>query len=136
MREKLKKGSFTVEASMLIPFLILILFVFLCLCLYLHDRSVLSSCAAELAGKGAAEKDQTEKELEAWLQGQAAGLARGKLLCLRETEAAVKVTKQKITVSYMGRTGLLGGLTAKEEEQAARLNPTKRLRSIREVKKL
>ena len=71
-----------------------------------------------------------------WLQGQAAGLARGKLLCLRETEAAVKVTKQKITVSYMGRTGLLGGLTAKEEEQAARLNPTKRLRSIRELKKL
>ena len=136
VREKLKKGSFTVEASMLIPFLILILFVFLCLCLYLHDRSVLSSCAAELAGKGAAEKYQTEKELEAWLQGQAAGLARGKLLCLRETEAAVKVTKQKITVSYMGRTGLLGGLTAKEEEQAARLNPTKRLRSIRELKKL
>ena len=51
MRRRLTRGSFTVEASMLIPFIILVLFVFLCLCLYLHDRSVLSSCAAELAGK-------------------------------------------------------------------------------------
>jgi len=136
VREKLKKGSFTVEASMLIPFLILILFVFLCLCLYLHDRSVLSSCAAELAGKGAAEKYQTEKELEAWLQGQAAGLARGKLLCLKDTEASVKVTKQKITVSYTGRSSLLGGLSVKEEGEAVRLNPTKRRWSIREIKRL
>ena len=63
----MKKGSLTVEASMLIPFLILIIFAFLCLTLYLHDRSVLSSGAAELAGKGAAEKYRDEKELEAFL---------------------------------------------------------------------
>ncbi|GFI09167.1 hypothetical protein IMSAGC007_01625 [Lachnospiraceae bacterium] len=121
---------------MLIPFIILVLFVFLCLCLYLHDRSVLSSCAAELAGKGAAEKYRSEKELEAWLEGQAAGLAGGKLLCLRGTEASVKVTKQRITVSYRGKTSLLGGLKVKEEEQAVRLNPAKRLRNIRELKKI
>ena len=136
MKKRLQKGSFAVEASMLIPFLILLIFVFLCLCLYLHDRSVLSSCAAELAGKGAAKKYQTEKELEVWLQGQAAGLARGKLLCLREPEVSIKVTKQCISVSYSGKTGLLGGLKAVEEGQAVRLNPAKRLRSIRELKKL
>ena len=84
MKKRLQKGSFTVEASMLLPFLIFIIFAFFCLCLYLHDRSVLSSCAAELAGKGAAEKYRSEKELESWLQGQAVGLAKGKLLCLRD----------------------------------------------------
>lgn len=136
MRRRLTRGSFTVEASMLIPFIVLILFVFLCLCLYLHDRSVLSSCAAELAGKGAAEKYRSEKKLEEWLRRQAPGLAGGKLLCLRETQAAVKVTKQRIIVSYTGQTSLLGGLKAKEEEQAIRLNPTKRLRSIRELKNI
>lgn len=136
MRKKMKKGSLTVEASMLIPFLILIIFAFLCLTLYLHDRSVLSSCAAELAGKGAAEKYRDEKELEAWLKGQAFELARGKLFCLKDTEASVKVTKQKITVSYTGRSSLLGGLSVKEEGEAVRLNPTKRLRSIREIKRL
>ena len=136
MRKKMKKGSLTVEASMLIPFLILIIFAFLCLTLYLHDRSVLSSCAAELAGKGAAEKYRDEKELEAWLKGQAFGLARGKLLCLKDTGASVKVTKQKITVSYTGRSSLLGGLSVKEEGEAVRLNPAKRLRSIREIKRL
>lgn len=65
MKRSVRKGSFTVETSMLLPFIILIVFAFLCLCLYLHDRSVLSSCAAELAGKGAAEKYRNEKELEA-----------------------------------------------------------------------
>lgn len=121
---------------MLIPFLILIIFAFLCLCLYLHDRSVLSSCAVELAGKGAAKKYQSEKELEDWLMGEAAGLAKGKLLCLREVEASVKVTKQKVTVSYKGSSNLLGGLTIREEEQAVRLNPTTKLRSARELKRI
>lgn len=121
---------------MLIPFLILIIFAFLCLCLYLHDRSVLSSCAAELAGKGAAKKYQSEKELEDWLMGEAAGLAKGKLLCLREVEASVKVTKQKVTVSYKGSSNLLGGLTIREEEQVVRLNPTTKLRSARELKRI
>ena len=121
---------------MLIPFSILIIFAFLCLCLYLHDRSVLSSCAAELAGKGAAKKYQSEKELEDWLMGEAAGLAKGKLLCLREVEASVKVTKQKVTVSYKGSSNLLGGLTIREEEQAVRLNPTIKLRSVRELKRI
>ncbi len=136
MKGRLRKGSFTVEASMLLPFLILTIFTFLCLCLYLHDRSVLSSCAAELAGKGAAEKYQNEKELEIWLQGQANGLARGKLLCLREVETSIKVTKQTVTVSYTGSTSLLGGLTVREEEQAVRLNPTMKLRSARELKRI
>lgn len=121
---------------MLIPFLILIIFAFVCLCLYLHDRSVLSSCAAELAGKGAAKKYQSEKELEACLMGEAADLAKGKLLCLRGVEASVKVTKQKVTVSYKGSSNLLGGLTIREEEQAVRLNPTTKLRSVRELKKI
>lgn len=121
---------------MLIPFLILIIFAFLCLCLYLHDRSVLSSCAAELAGKGAAKKYESEKELEAWLMGEAVGLAKGKLLCLREVEASVKVTGQKVVVSYKGSTNLLGGLTIREEEQAVRLNPTAKLRSVRELKRI
>ena len=48
-----RTGSFTVEASLLLPLLIFLIFVFFVLSLYLHDRSVLASCAAELAGKGA-----------------------------------------------------------------------------------
>ena len=67
MREKMKQGSFAVEASFVLPFLVLIVFVCICLALYLHDRSVLASCAAETAGKGAARKYRSEKELEAEL---------------------------------------------------------------------
>ena len=136
MRKRLREGSLTVEASLLIPFLVFLMFVFLCLCLYLHDRSVLSSCAAELAGKGAARKYQTEKELEDWLNGQAAGLARGKLLALRELQTSVKVTGERIVVRYQGYSGLLGGLEIHEQEEARRINPVARLRVNRQLKKI
>lgn len=70
-----RTGSFTVEASLLLPLLIFLIFVFFVLSLYLHDRSVLASCAAELAGKGAYRKYETDEHLESWLAGQARGLA-------------------------------------------------------------
>ena len=63
----------------MMPFLILIVFVMVCLGLFWHDRSVLASCAAELAGKGAARKYETDAHLESWLTTEAAGLVEGRL---------------------------------------------------------
>lgn len=131
-----RKGSFTVEASLLLPLLLFVIFAFFCLSLYLHDRSVLASCAAELAGKGAARKYETEEHLESWLTGQAGGLAGEKLLLLRLTEVSADVTDSAVTVSYTGRTSLLGGLEAREEETAKRLNPVNFIRNIRRLQNL
>ena len=89
MREKMKQGSFAVEASFVLPFLVLIVFVCICLALYLHDRSVLASCAAETAGKGAARKYRSEKELEAELSEEALALAFDRLMVCRELEVSV-----------------------------------------------
>ena len=131
-----KKGSFTVEASLIMPFLILLIFVMLCLGLFWHDRSVLASCAAELAGKGASRKYETEAQLENWLRTEAAGLAEGRLYLLRLTEASAEVTGDKVTVRYAGRTPLLGGLETREQESAQRHNPVRSLRKSRIIKGL
>lgn len=133
---KWKKGSFTVEASLIMPFLILLIFVMLCLGLFWHDRSVLASCAAELAGKGASRKYETESQLESWLRTEAAGLAEGRLYLLRLTEASAEVTGDKVTVRYAGRTPLLGGLETREQESAQRHNPVSALRKSRIIKEL
>ena len=131
-----RRGSFTVEASLLLPLLVLILSVFIIFGLYLHDRSVLASCAAELAGKGALRKYETEEHLENWLTGQAEGLAEDKLLLLRLTEAEAEVDGSSVTVSYAGSTSLLGGLQARETETAKRLNPVSFIRNSRRLGKL
>jgi len=131
-RKRLRQGSFTVEAAVLLPFLILLVFVFLCLCLYLHDRSVLVSCAAELAGKGAAKKYHTEGELEEWLRGQAQELIENRLLATRECKVSVEVTQKKITIEYVGQIPLLGGLEIREQETAKRLNPVVFIRSSKQ----
>ena len=131
MREKMKQGSFAVEASFVLPFLVLIVFVCICLALYLHDRSVLASCAAETAGKGAARKYRSEKELEAELSEEALALAFDRLMVCRELEVSVKVTAKSVTVSYTGETPLLSGLSFREEETAKRLNPARFMRTCR-----
>ena len=132
-KQRLRRGSLAVEASILVPFLIFIVFAFLCLCLYLHDRSVLVACAAELAGKGVAQKYQSEEALEEWLNAQARGLAEGRLLAVREFEVSVKVTAQKVVVGYRGSTPLLGGLELQEEAYAKRLNPVTFIRGGRQL---
>ena len=134
MREKMKQGSFAVEASFVLPFLVLIVFVCICLALYLHDRSVLASCAAETAGKGAARKYRSEKELEAELSEEALALAFDRLMVCRELEVSVKVTAKSVTVSYTGETPLLSGLSFREEETGKRLNTARFMRTCQKWK--
>lgn len=105
-----KRGSFTVEASILMPFLMWIIFVMLCLGLFWHDRSVLSACASELAGKGAARKYETEAHLESWLSTEASALVEDRLYLLKVTDITVKVTAEQVTVAYAGSSPVLGGL--------------------------
>ena len=131
-----KRGSFTVEASILMPFLVWIIFVMLCLGLFWHDRSVLSACASELAGKGAARKYETEAHLESLLSTEASALAEDRLYLLKVTDITVKVTAGKVTVAYAGSSPVLGGLQTKEQEQAGRKNPVDLLRKTRLLKEL
>jgi len=112
---------------------LLILFVFICLCFYLHDRSILVSCASELAGKGAAEKYQTEEELERWLERQAKELAEERVLAVRELEVSAEVTGNLVTVGYAGKVHLLGGLEIREQETAKRINAVNFIRNSRRL---
>lgn len=124
-----KKGSFTVEASILIPFLIMIIFVFICLCLFLHDRSVLAACASEMAGKGAAQKYETTDHLEAWVLEEAGNLVEGRLFLFSDVEASVEVTDDELSVSYTGSSALLRGISTTETETASRVNPVDSIKS-------
>lgn len=131
-----KRGSFTVEASILMPFLMWIIFVMLCLGLFWHDRSVLSACASELAGKGAARKYETEAHLESWLSTEASALVEDRLYLLKVTDITVKVTAEQVTVAYAGSSPVLGGLQTKEQEKAGRKNPVNLLLKTRLLKEL
>lgn len=95
MSVRWRRGSFTVEASILMPFLILIVFVMVCLGLFWHDRSVLASCAAELAGKGAARKCETEPIWRTGLRRRQRGFVEGRLYLLSVTESGARFHGEK-----------------------------------------
>lgn len=121
------------EASLLMPFVLGIWMLLICLCLYLHDRTVLASCAAECAGKGAAEKYQTNQELEVWVRGQMQGLAQGRLLAVQELAVSVEVTQSKVKISYTGKVPLLDNLRIQGTEYARRVSPVERIRGGRRL---
>ena len=77
-------GSVTVEASLLLPFLILSVLFFCVLALCQHDCCVLSACASQMAGKGALEKYQEEEELERRLERETWEEAEERLFLLRD----------------------------------------------------
>lgn len=128
-----KRGSFTVEASLLFPLLLFLFCGFLCLCMYWHDRCLFVASASELAGKGALMEYEKQEELEAWLKEEAKNLVGERLLTVREYEAEVEVTMWKITVGYTGTTPLLGGLELREQESARRQNPVTYIRGSRQL---
>ena len=99
-------------------------------------ETITAGTAAELAGKGAHRKYETDEHLESWLAGQARGLADEKLLLLRLTEVGAEVDGRSVTVFYEGSTYLLGGLEVWEEETAKRLNPVNYIRNSRRLKNL
>ena len=128
-KQNWKTGSFTVEASILIPFMILIIFVFICLCLYLHDRSVLSACASEISGKSAAQKYETTDHLEAWTVEEAESLVEGRLFILKNISVSAEVSSSEVTVTYSGSSPLLHGISTTEQETASRENPVEAIKS-------
>ena len=129
-------GSVTVEASLLLPFLIFIGFVFLCLALCQHDRCVLSACASQMAGKGALEKYQEEEELERRLERETWKEAEERLFLLRDLQVSAEVKSTYICILCTGESELLGGLEIKEEAEAKRMNPVTALRNMRRVKRM
>lgn len=136
MKTKSAAGSVTVEASLLLPFLIFTGFVFLCLALCQHDRCVLSACASQMAGKGALEKYQKEEELERRLEREMWKEAEERLFILRGLQVSAEVSSTSVRISCMGKTELLGGLEIREEEEARRMNPVTALRNMRRLKRM
>lgn len=122
------KGSFTVEAALIMPFVLGSMFLMICLCLYLHDRSILASAAAECAGKTASEKYCEEQGLEARAKGQLYGLVETRLLVVKSLQATAAVTDNEVTISYSGQIRLLGGLMVTGVQSAKRVSPVTRIR--------
>ncbi|MBQ7944797.1 MAG: pilus assembly protein [Lachnospiraceae bacterium] len=103
MKKQLRKkdaGYFTVEAALVMPFVMLIITMMLFLAIYCYDRCVMEQCAYEAALRGSSNRYRENTLASQEAMNAAATLTEGKLFALKDLNYEVTVDMNRITVTY------------------------------------
>ncbi len=93
-------GYFTVEAALIMPFVMLIIIMMLFLAVYCYNRCVLEQCAYEAALRGSSNRYRENTLAIQEAMDAAATLTEGKLFALKNLNYEVTVDMNRITVIY------------------------------------
>ena len=134
----LHRGSFTVEASLIMTILLPVLAAILYLGFCDHDRGILMGAACEITAT--ADNMLWKKNPGNGLDRKASSLAKQHLLCARNVKTQVSVSEDHVRVSYSGSfslPGILprlfgkGVLSVDQQRDRVLLHPTDVIRTIR-----
>ncbi|SKB97594.1 TadE-like protein [Lachnospiraceae bacterium] len=140
---KAYKGSLTVEASLLFPFILMVIVISIYAMFFLHDRAVLDAAAYEAALRGC-EITSEKADVMAKVRKTGEETIEGRLLSTRNVNMDVSITGQDIRVRYTGEFKVPGGvnlvpeagfsaLTIKAEGHSSRRTPVSYVREIRTI---
>ncbi len=127
--KKYVKGSFTIEAAVIVPLILFIFGVLMHILFYWHDKNILFSTAHETATLGSSRIEMAEIELEYYFFSR----IEGKLLLFERVECMTEITEDKVSVTVDGSKGRM---TTKATYDMARTNPEKYIRDVRKLEKL
>lgn len=123
------RGSFTIEAAVIVPLILFIFGVLLHILFYWHDKNILMSTAHETVALGSSRSEMAELELEYYFFSR----MEGKLLLFDRVECTSHIEDEKVTVEWDGSKG---SMVAKGEYSICRTKPEDYIREIRKLKKL
>lgn len=123
------KGSFTIEAAIIVPLILFVCAVLLHLLFYYHDKTVLTSAAHETLAYACGRSGMDEDELEEHLRSR----IKGKLMLLNDVEHQVKLQGENVTVTC--RAGE-APLQLKIECVTRKTAPEVYIRNVRKLEKL
>lgn len=104
------RGSFTLEAALLMTLLLPVLFSLIYASFFLHDRTILQGAACEVAAM--VSNLTEEKDEQSRLEKLKDGLISSRLLGTKGTGGSLRRSKDQVSVSYQGNFPI-PGLTAK-----------------------
>lgn len=129
--KKRAKGYLTVEASMLVPLVVLLIALLLYLSFFLYNRCILTQDAYILAFRGSIQKE--EREVQKYIEECSKVQFSKKYAGMKNIEKNIAVSNKKITVKISGVTS--NNWLIEKEAEAERINPAKVIRKIRLIKK-
>lgn len=93
-------GYFTVEAALLLPFVIMVIVFMIFLSFYCYDRCILEQCAYAAALRGSSNRFADTQEAYEEAFSSAESLVEKKLFAVKNLKATVYVSGISVTVSY------------------------------------
>ncbi len=140
-RKRMAKGSFTVEAALLMTVLLPVIVSLIYTAFFLHDRTLLQGAACEVAAMGSNLSE--EKDIDQILEKIKNQVMSARLLGTKDKAATVNRSKDRIEVSYQGTfsiPGLIAKLSGRDSLKINRswqrelYNPADIIRKIRGLK--
>ena len=92
------RGSFTVEAAVIIPLIMWVFGILLHILFYYHDKNVLTAAAYETAALGCSRAGMEELELEYYFFSR----FEEKLLLFTRVECLVQIEEEQVSVKCDG----------------------------------
>lgn len=95
------KGSYTVEASFLLPMIYTVIVVILFLAFFLHDRQILNSCAYNTALRGS--QMISGENIYEELERSSEKLINNRLIMTKNVATDIVIRGDEISVDYSGQ---------------------------------
>ena len=123
------RGSFTIEASLIVPVILFIFVILMNILFYWHDKNILMSTAHETAVLGGSREGMAEIELEYYFFSR----MEGKMFLFDRVECMAHIENHKVTIAFDGSKG---AMVAKSECSIRKTEPEKYIRNIRKLEKI
>ncbi len=95
------KGSYTIEAALILPLIMTVIVFIIYMSFFLHDRAVMSACAYQAALKASLIRTG-EEDMKAEAERAAGYSIEGLLLATEYPEITVTVSRKKVHIQYTG----------------------------------
>ena len=126
------KGSFTVEAAVLVSAVLFLVYGIIMVLFYYHDKNILAGTAYETAVISGRKQKQEPPFQEEEIQQLWKERISGKMILFREAEVEVECQKEYVWISVEASRRKLR-ITV--EAKAALTEPEKKIRDMRKLKK-
>lgn len=128
MKRKLK-GSFTIEASVIVPVILIIFSLIIMMLFYFHDKNLVAALSHETLVMGCAKEDINTEELEQYLQMR----IHGKLLIFEKIDVAAETDADKVMIICSARKK---GMSLHVEVSMKRTDPQEYIWKLRRMDKV
>ncbi|HCX06042.1 MAG TPA: hypothetical protein DHU67_04765 [Clostridium sp.] len=126
--KKNQNGSFTIEASFVVPIILMVFMASVYIIFYFHDKNILSGAAYETAVVGSERKSYKKEELEAYFRRR----IKGKLIVFSNVKENIEVEKEEITVTCSAKKRRMKINVSASVKQT---EPETYIRNVRKIKK-